>query len=72
MSVVPASANSPDWCPSASASSRSPAAQQVGPRLQAAADGGQIGRLAVADRDHELWAGEDVHLTELAVSVSSM
>ena len=41
------------------------AAQQVGARLQAAADGGQIGRLAVADRDHELWAGEDVHLAEL-------
>ena len=41
------------------------AAQQVGACLQATADGGQIGRLAVADRDHELWAGEDVHLTEL-------
>jgi hypothetical protein len=32
MSAVPASANSPDWCSSASASSRSAAAQQVGSR----------------------------------------
>ena len=40
-------------------------AQQLGVALHAAADGGQVGGLAVADGEHEVRADEDVDLAEL-------
>ena len=42
-----------------------PAAQQVRTRLEAVADAGEVGRLAVTDGDHEVRAREHVDLAEL-------
>ena len=40
-------------------------AQQVGAVLELVAQFAQVGRFAVADRDHKVRSGEDMHLAEL-------
>jgi hypothetical protein len=42
-----------------------PTPQQIGPRLERAADGRDVRRLTVADRHDEVRTREDVNLTEL-------